>query len=222
MTGIPSRNGLLPIAALASAGLAVFGQASAPPARNQQSEQSVMNMARRIQKEVVTLSNYGVFDDIRFSIVNYVVTLKGYASRPTLKSSVEQVVKKVEGVEEVTNKIEVLSLSPNDDNIRGAVYAAIYFHPVLSRYNPNRGTPQYRSLAQRAGGITNDPPLGFHPIHIIVKGGNVTLTGVVDNASDKSIAGIQANTVAGVFSVENDLAVAQESKPVKNKSKTKS
>ena len=39
-----------------------------------------------------------------------------------------------------------------------------------------------------AGGITNDPPRGFHAIHIIVKNGNVTLYGVVNNSSDEAIA----------------------------------
>jgi osmotically-inducible protein OsmY len=58
-----------------------------------------------------------------------------------------------------------------------------------------------------AGGITNDPPRGFHGIHIIVKNGNVALYGVVNNESDAAIANIQANTTPGVFSVDNDLDV---------------
>ena len=58
-----------------------------------------------------------------------------------------------------------------------------------------------------AGGITNDPPIGFHAIHIIVNNGNVTLFGVVNNEMDKSIAGIQANAAPGAFSVDNDLIV---------------
>ena len=45
------------------------------------------------------------------------------------------------------------------------------------------------------------------PIHIIVSNGNVTLTGVVANASDKNVAEIQAKSVPGVFSVKNDLQV---------------
>jgi hyperosmotically inducible periplasmic protein len=66
------------------------------------------------------------------------------------------------------------------------------------------------SVARRAGGITNDPPLGWHAIHIIVKNGNVTLTGVVDNSGDFTIAGMRANGVPGVFSVDNDLQVASK------------
>ncbi len=58
-----------------------------------------------------------------------------------------------------------------------------------------------------AGGITNDPPLGFHAIHIIVKNGNVILRGAVLNPTDSNLAEIRANTVSGVFSVTNELGV---------------
>jgi osmotically-inducible protein OsmY len=53
-----------------------------------------------------------------------------------------------------------------------------------------------------------DPPIGYHAIHIIVKNGNVTLTGVVDSDSDLAIAEMRANTVSGVFSVDNQLDIA--------------
>ena len=36
----------------------------------------------------------------------------------------------------------------------------------------------------------------------------MTLAGVVDNASDRDVAGIKANGVFGAFSVTNDLQVA--------------
>ena len=186
-------------------------------AQKAQTPQSVLRMASEIRKQIVTLPEYGVFDDIRYQIKDFVVTLKGDASRPTLKSSLENVIKKVEGVEKVVNQIEVMPLSPNDDRIRARVYASIYYHPILSRYNPGRGTPIYLSPARIAGGITNDPPFGFHPIHIIVKNGNVKLTGVVDSAVDQQVAGMQANSVAGVFSVENDLQVTSDAKPKKAK-----
>jgi hyperosmotically inducible protein len=45
-------------------------------------------------------------------------------------------------------------------------------------------------------------------IHIIVDNGHVTLEGVVLNQGDKTLAGIRANGVAGVFSVTNNLVVA--------------
>ena len=45
------------------------------------------------------------------------------------------------------------------------------------------------------------------PIHIIVKNGDVKLVGVVATKADKNIARLQANGVAGVFSVMNELTV---------------
>jgi len=63
--------------------------------------------------------------------------------------------------------------------------------------------------------ITNNPPIGFHPIHIIVENGNITLTGVVDNEGDKDIAGLRANGVSGAFSIDNQLHLISESKPGK-------
>ena len=45
------------------------------------------------------------------------------------------------------------------------------------------------------------------PIRIIVKNGNVTLEGVVDDEGDKNVANIRANGVPGVFSVKNNLQV---------------
>ena len=44
-------------------------------------------------------------------------------------------------------------------------------------------------------------------VHIIVKNGHVSLEGVVMNQMDKNMAGIFANSVPGVFSVENNLRI---------------
>ncbi|MDX1979468.1 MAG: BON domain-containing protein [Bryobacteraceae bacterium] len=185
---------------------ACFAQSSAAP----MSERAVLRIAREVQKGILSLPNYGLFDDIRFAIKGYEVILKGLASRPTLKSSAEQVVKKIEGVEKVTNEIEVLPLSPQDDDIRVAAYVRIYGHPSLSRYNPNRGSPIFRSRASVASGIANDPPPGYHPIHIIVNRGNITLEGVVDTVGDRTIAELQANSTPGAFAVTNNLRVANQ------------
>jgi len=173
-----------------------------------QDDAVAMKIAERVHREIARLDNFGVFDEIDFTVKGSTVTLTGLASRPTLKDSAERVTKKVEGVEKVVNQIEVAPLSPNDDGIRLRTYIAIYGHPTLARLNPNRGVPWLGTLAQRAGGITNDPPLGPHPIHILVKNGDVTLRGYLTSAAEKNIAGIQANGVPGVFSVKNEIAVA--------------
>jgi osmotically-inducible protein OsmY len=176
-------------------------------------QQAVLRVAKEVRKQIITLPQYGVFDYIHFAIKGTnTVVLQGKASRPTLKSGAERVVKKIEGVESVDNQIEVLPNSPNDDRIRAAVYASIYRYPALQRYTANRGRPQAPSVARAAGGITNEPPIGYHAIHIIVQNGNVTLTGVVDSETDLALAGMRANSVSGVFSVDNDLQVASKAK----------
>jgi osmotically-inducible protein OsmY len=76
----------------------------------------------------------------------------------------------------------------------------------LQRYSSTRGR-LFDSQVRRNSGITNDPPVGWHAIHIIVKNGHVTLEGVVDRPMESSIAEIQALNVPGVFSVTNDLEV---------------
>jgi hyperosmotically inducible periplasmic protein len=176
-------------------------------------QDDTLRIAKEVQKRLGSLTNYSVFDWITFGFHGKTVVLKGYASRPTLKSSAANVLKGIEGVESVDNQIEVLPTSPNDDRIRAAVYNRIYKQPSLRKYNANQGSvaqamgPGGRSVALMAGGITNDPPRGFHAIHIIVKNGNVTLYGAVNNQSDAAIAYMQANSTPGVFSVDNDLIV---------------
>lgn len=138
---------------------------------------------KEVRHELITLPYYGVFDDLGYRVDGNTVTLFGEVTQPTLKRDAESAVKRIEGVERVDNQIEVLPVSPMDDQIRLAVYRAIYSQPALQRY--------------QLGAVP--------PIHIIVKNGNVKLVGAVGNEGDKNMAGIAANTVHGVFSVKNDL-----------------
>lgn len=177
----------------------------------QQLTEQQARLAEQIRKEIVTLPEYSLFDNLSYLFEDggSTVVLRGQVARPTLKTSTERVVQRLEGVEKVVNEIEVLPNSPNDEQVRAGVYVRVYGHPTLSRYNPNRGTPLFSSTARRSFGISSDPPPGRHPIHIIVKNGHVTLEGVVDTEGDKTIAGLQANSTPGAFSVTNNLAARQ-------------
>jgi hyperosmotically inducible protein len=185
------------------------------------SQEDTLRITKEVQKKLGGLTNFSVFDWITFGFHGKTLVLKGYASRPTLKSDAGNSVKNIAGIESVDNQIEVLPNSPNDDRIRAAVYNRIYTQAALRKYNANQGTVGQAtgpggSIARAAGGITNDPPIGFHAIHIIVKNGNVILYGVVNNEGDKAIAGMQANSAPGAFSVDNDLIVqGAASKPAK-------
>jgi hyperosmotically inducible periplasmic protein len=170
----------------------------------------VQRIAQEVYKQIVTLPQYGVFDDIHFALKgDSTVILRGEASRPTLKSACENVVKRIEGVKQVINEIEVLPLSQNDDRIRALTYARIYGNQWLQRYTNNRGGGRYISPMRAVTGITNDPPIGWHAIHIIVKNGNIRLVGVVDTSGDLAIAEMQARSVPGAFTVDNELVVAK-------------
>jgi hyperosmotically inducible periplasmic protein len=188
---------------LMAAALAAPGFSAKPPAG------TLEETARQVRKEILTLPNYGLFDNIKFSIEGDTVLLSGYASRPTLKSSAANVVKDIPGVEQVRNQIEVLPLSRFDDEVRARAYVAIYGDPALARYNPNRGVPLMISPTRIAVGITNDPPPGNHPIRIIVNNGHVTLVGVVDSPVDRQVAQARVNNVFGAMSVSNELEVVR-------------
>ena len=191
---------------------AIIAQTTPAPAPTW-SQEDTLRIAKEVQKRLASLNNFGVFDWLTFGIRGKTVILRGYASRPTLKTDAARALKGLAGVETVDNQIEVLPLSPNDNRIRTDVYNRIYTQPSLRKYNANQGTvgqalgPGMRSPAAMAGGITNNPPRGFQAIHIIVKNGNVTLYGVVNNTGDSAMAEMQANTAPGVFSVDNDLIV---------------
>lgn len=144
-------------------------------------------LPEKVRHELTILPYYNVFDDLSFRVDGGTVTLYGDVTRPVLKSDAGRVVQRIEGVTQVVNNINVLPLSPLDWRIRRAEYRAIFAFGPMYRY-----------------------ALGAQPsIHIIVNNGNVRLEGVVSNQGDKNIAGIRANGVPGVFSVQNNLQVAK-------------
>jgi hyperosmotically inducible protein len=184
---------LFVVVLLAAPIVAMPCSAAARP-RDEKKQRSETKYREKLYKEVrhqlVMLPWYSVFDNLAYQVDGDKVTLYGQVTRPTLKSDAEAAVKSIEGVSSVVNNIEVLPVSPMDDQLRRAVYRAIYGDSALSRYS-----------------IQAVPS-----IHIIVKNGNVTLEGVVDNETDKNLAGLRANGVPNVFSVKNNLVVAGNGK----------
>ncbi|HEV2389073.1 MAG TPA: BON domain-containing protein [Candidatus Acidoferrales bacterium] len=140
---------------------------------------------KQVHHELATLPWYGVFDNLEYRIDGSQVALLGQVVNPVTKSDAENRVKHIEGVTRVVDRIQVLPLSPFDDQIRRAEYRAIFSEPSLSRYS-----------------------MGVIPaIHIIVDNGHVTLEGVVDNAMDRNLANMRARMVPDVFSVTNHLRI---------------
>ena len=151
------------------------------------SDQGMARSQKQVRHELNMLPYANVFDYMSFTVDgNGIVTLDGEVTNPVLKSDAANVVKRIEGVERVDNKIQVLPVSFFDNGLRLRLYRTIYSGP-LQRYS-----------------------LGVNkPIRIIVENGHVKLVGVVDSEMDKNIAGLRANTVPGIFSVDNQLKVVK-------------
>ena len=128
------------------------------------------------------------FNAISVSVRNGVVTLGGHAYGPVDKDSAISEATHMRGVQDVIDEIEVDPVSPMDDRIRIQLARSIYGYPSLNKYAIDPGKP----------------------IRISVQNGHVTLFGVVDSQMDKDVANIRANSVAGVFSVTNQLEVVSE------------
>jgi len=178
----------LALAALLALGTASFAaalQGNQPGQSSAGDQKSQPRITREVRHELAMLPQLSIFDNLAFRVDGSTVTLLGQVRNAVLKSDAEHVVKHIEGVEQVNNQIETLPPSPNDDRIRAQVARAIFNDSRLFPY-----------------AIQSLPP-----IHIIVKGGHVNLEGVVRDQGDKNEAGIRANEIAGVFSVQNNLQV---------------
>jgi hyperosmotically inducible periplasmic protein len=144
-------------------------------------EQLRQTLADRLRYDRV---GYGIaFNAITLEVKDGVATLGGTVRDYPAKDSAVGIAATTPGVKDIVDNIEVAPTSIMDDQLRVKLYRAIYGAPTLQRYEMD---PQ-------------------KPIRIIVENGHVTLYGVVDSAMDKQIAGTQANSVPGVFSVDNQL-----------------
>jgi hyperosmotically inducible protein len=184
MRSIPFGFSLWSLAILLFSATTLATAQNSAPQRNDKKLHE--NLVKEVRHQLLLLPYYSVFDNLLFKVEGDKVTLMGQVVRPSLKSDAENAVKSVEAVASVDNQIEVLPVSTMDDQLRRAVYRAIYGDTALSRY-----------------GMSALPS-----IHIIVKNGNVTLEGVADSEGDKNLANLRANAVPNVFSVTNNLSVA--------------
>jgi hyperosmotically inducible protein len=137
----------------------------------------------QVRHEILMVPYIWVFDNLNYQVDNGVVTLSGEVVDPVRKTDVENVVKSIPGVTAVNDQIEVLPLSPMDNQIRFRTLHTLLRSAPLDKYFQ-----------------------GVQPsIRIIVKNGDVTLDGVVLNNGDRQLAYMAANGVPGVFSVTNNL-----------------
>ncbi len=212
--GAEAQKAKMAQSAKASASMSAITDEEAPqlqlsPDKTEETRQLEERLIREVQRRIVRLSSLTAFDGISFSVAGSKVTLLGHAWRPALKNDAERAVSQIEGAE-VESRIEVLPTSSFDDDIRARAYVDIYGHSSLGRYSPGAGFSGFDrqrlfSDLTRFGLESAQQVQGVHPIHIIVKNGNVALVGMVNNNLDRQIAKTQVQTLSGVFSVENHL-----------------
>jgi len=162
-----------------------------------------------VSRTIERLPSYGVFDFIGFNVDKGVVTLGGFAYQNSVRSDAARAAKRLPGVGEVSNRIEVLPVSPNDDRIRWATFLKLYTDPTLSRYSPGGALGAW-TAAYQAARYPGIQPFGNYPIHIVVKNGRTTLYGIVGSEFDKRIAEVRAREIQGAFSVENQVQVDED------------
>jgi osmotically-inducible protein OsmY len=139
-------------------------------------------VGRRIRRFVL----YTVFDDVHAAVHDGTVSLEGTVTMGFKAADIARFVSRVPGVQAVHNRVRTLPSSTLDDEIRVEVASHIY------------GDPLFEGRAYRP-----DPP-----IHVVVEGGHVTLTGAVASGVERLKAELDARDASGVMSVTNRLQVA--------------
>ncbi len=140
-------------------------------------------VAKEVAKKIRNYVFFTVYDDVNLAVEAGHVLLKGRVTMPYKATNIEERVSKVLGVQSVTNELQTLPTSIYDARLRVSLTNRIY------------GDPLFREYAFRVN----------PPIHIVVEGGRVVLTGAVRSNVEKIKAERIARSTFGVFSVENRL-----------------
>ena len=168
------------LAMLAPVETARAGTAQVNPSRD-------VRIAHEVLASVNNYPQFTVFDDVSVGVENGIVTLNGKVTMPYKRDEIEKRTAAVDGVREISNRINVLPVSLLDDSLRNQIARSIY------------GNSNFWDFA-----IMRNPP-----IHIVVERGHVTLTGVVRSNVDKMLARSLANQFSA-FSVTSKLKTDAE------------
>lgn len=145
-------------------------------------------IGQQVQKKILRLPYYEVYDYIAFSVDGGTVTLTGKVKNATNKRSAESVVEDIPGVTSVVNNIEILPPSGFDDDIRRGLYARL----------------------SNAGGLSGYLWPTNPDVRLIVDNGHITLEGIVRNRGDYNLMNITARGVPGSFTVTNNLKIEKD------------
>jgi hyperosmotically inducible protein len=160
---------------------------TAQPIAGQATARSDMQMLRDVQQAVTGYGWFTIFDDISARVDHGVITLTGRVTMPYKREEIVKRVSRIEGLVRLIERVEVLPLSRNDDDLRQRLARAIYGNANFSNY-----------------AMMANPP-----IHIVVERGRVTLSGTVHTTLDRLLARSLA-AQPGVMSIVNNLKTVEE------------
>jgi osmotically-inducible protein OsmY len=129
-----------------------------------------------------------IFDDavsshlIDVDTIEGVVTLSGTVTNMLSRDRATMIAESVKGVRSVVNEITVEPIQRSDMEIKDDVAAALVTDPITESWE----------------------------IDVIVKGGKVTLTGMVDTWAEKRFAERLARKVKGISGIENTISVSYD------------
>jgi BON domain-containing protein len=189
--------------AASAAVIAVVVTAAAAPPDN--TTGGLQDTTKKVRHALERMPYYGVYDFLAFKVEPGVITLQGYAHRPSLRNEAETMVKHATGAD-IVNKIEILPTSSFDDRIRWSMFQQIYTDELADRYVAG-GAMETRYELLTMTRFPGMEPFGTYPVHIIVKNRRVALIGVVISDVDKAQILVRAGQVPHTLAVEDAITV---------------
>jgi NhaA family Na+:H+ antiporter len=150
--------------------------------------ESDARIGEQVTEDIARYAFFTMFDDAEVEVTDGIVTLMGKVTLGYKADALVDLASRVRGVQDVHNLITTLPVSTFDDQLRYTIARNIYDDALF-------------------WGLAIQP---YPPIHIIVDGGRVTLTGVVDSEVERRMAESIARSTFGVFNVQNKLRVAED------------
>ncbi len=150
-------------------------------------ERKDLQVFRDISDKVNRYTQFTIFDNITASVAHGQIVLDGWVTMPFKRDDIEKRVRTIAGVNAVDNRIQVLPVSQLDDELRFRIARAIYGNSAFWNY----------------------AAMANPPIHIVVNGGRVTLTGVVQSNVERQLARSLATGFLA-FEIKNELKTDQE------------
>jgi len=147
--------------------------------------ESDQKLGEEVVKEIRKYSRFTVFDDCSAFIKEGKVAVFGWVTEPYKKTEIEKRLHKIIGIQEFKNDIEVLPVSLSDQRLREILAHRLYSDSTFSDF----------------------ASMPIPPIHLIVSGSRVIITGVVGNQLMKQKAESIIRGTPGVLSVESKLRI---------------